>query len=1475
MQGEHFVAPWPSSSQDCRVPRDIFPLPLSPDPHVTHNNLARSTLRRVQRAVNRESDFQFCLRGLNACYAGTKFSYKNDVQQVMVDKHVRPLSAAQFQCCKHVSSCIDSLGQPPQDLVLEPAGALRELCGTVTGYDVSPVSGRPVSYRPNDLSIPTSSNEPVSIGDLWDFGRSSKSGSRVIDCFSKTKILPKAVAADRLARSGVEKCYSDPLLRVPHVYGKFLQSLYQANCIEYQLEDCCIEFVECFFVAKKNGKLRLVIDARRANCHFADPSYTYLCTGDGLSRIELEPGESVCVSASDLKDAFYHILLPAEWRRYFGLRSCRARDVNITSLGGKPVQPNQVLYPRLKVCPMGWSWAVFWCQMSVQRVISSVPECPETSQLVDCRPCPSTKTKHALYIDNFFCVGQDRSCVAKVADSANGALKGAGLVVHEEQISEDSVLVLGWEINNPAEFRPSRRRVWRIRLAIRELLRRGRATGRMLERLVGQLCFVALGKREIYSVLGCVFAFIAKNYDRCVRLWPVVCRELMLFDALSPLLVTNLAAPWSDQVHSVDASFWGLGVCATTVPSEVVRKIGRQAERWRFQSHHHVKARNVLEGCQSVPGAYLDPDGGQWFSSTLTGHSDSNSPPAPSNHITNHESDEFHDLLCDVDASYSLHSHSQHAFESVTHDVIDRPWKVVGRHRWRQRQSLPVLEHRSGLYAIKHILRNSKNHGMRHLILGDSMTTTLCEDKGRSSNYEMRRVCMQVAALSLGSGSSFAWRWIPSEWNVADGPSRGSWAPAPAGRAKRHIEAESVEWRQGTEGRPMHSACHQRARQEESLPHPIAARWSPEEPAFVRPSAARWSARCHGSPEGEEEKVSSSPPRRGGRGRAANGCHEAEPVAAQNGGGAERPTLLEGLENFLASRPAGCTEEAAIEEAGHADDGLLRQGLPAGRRPRAGQRCVGSGGLFAPQCSEAARQGVSGGCQSPQGVEQGTASQGSSAAPLGRRVLAGGAGPRSGRGSNSSAATAGVRLFPSACRRVQGERSGPHPANGHDQVLDPDPAPRGTRNPKQNRGARRGIAVADSAVLLCRRAGLQDPGCQDARPEEAHLHNLAQRGQRFPEASGAQARPDADGETAALVPVQAWRPVRSLGGRPHEAGRHHENGAMEVGPKPSKVRKRRPSRPGAGSFSSTPSSDFGRAKTEAHASQAVKIPKQTKKQNHNRAPGRCVRKRVHPALSIPRSLLVRVFIEVFCGCGKLAESVSRLGHTCLLWDLRLGSEYDLSKKSAQQLILGWLTAGLVIGIHLGTPCSSFSRARDSGPGPPQLRDDSHPLGLPSLWRIGDIMQVKLGNCLMRFSAAVLRACVAHRIPASLENPRLSRIWLCPPIASILRNSKFQFHIVDFCMFGTAWKKPTGILSVGLNLDWADSFRCLGAPRGQCKRTLEHHLVLRGCNRQGVFLTKLAEKYPSSFCRHLARSYDNFWIQQVSDSFEHFVGRVLD
>eukprot|EP00959_Pyramimonas_sp_CCMP1952_P070837 1479270-Pyramimonas_sp.AAC.1 len=52
------------------------------------------------------------------------------------------------------------------------------------------------------------------------------------------------------------------------------------------------------------------------------------------------------------------------------------------------------------------------------------------------------------------------------------------------------------------------------------------------------------------------------------------------------------------------------------------------------------------------------------------------------------------------------------------------------------------------------------------------MAAVLAFSKGRAADNALLQVCRQFAAVSLASGVRVRWRWIPSEFNRADSPSR-------------------------------------------------------------------------------------------------------------------------------------------------------------------------------------------------------------------------------------------------------------------------------------------------------------------------------------------------------------------------------------------------------------------------------------------------------------------------------------------------------------------------------------------------------------------------------------------------------------------------------------------------------------------------------------------------------------------------------
>ena len=258
------------------------------------------------------------------------------------------------------------------------------------------------------------------------------------------------------------------------------------------------------------------------------------------------------------------------------------------------------------------------------------------------------------------------------------------------------------------------------------------------------------------------------------------------------------------------------------------------------------------------------------------------------------------------------------------------------------------------------------------------------------------------------------------------------------------------------------------------------------------------------------------------------------------------------------------------------------------------------------------------------------------------------------------------------------------------------------------------------------------------------------------------------------------------------------------------------------------------------------------------------------ALSKEAWLVVPVFLEIFSGTGRLGKSISRIcGWPVLLWDIDLGEHYDLCSRANQQRIIHWIQSGMVRGGHLGTPCGSFSRARDRPGGPPQLRSDSCPLGLQGL-RPADSKKVAIGNLLMRFTVRVLLLALQLGLAFTVENPQKSRLWLCPPFRRLLRRRFVQQQDVEFCAFGTQWKKSTRFVSTHLVLDNLAPYRCHGAKRGLCAFTGKPHLPLMGQNSSGVWLTKIAEPYPWKLTHVVAKAFLNSDLADIANSFSQYL-----
>jgi hypothetical protein len=168
------------------------------------------------------------------------------------------------------------------------------------------------------------------------------------------------------------------------------------------------------------------------------------------------------------------------------------------------------------------------------------------------------------------------------------------------------------------------------------------------------------------------------------------------------------------------------------------------------------------------------------------------------------------------------------------------------------------------------------------------------------------------------------------------------------------------------------------------------------------------------------------------------------------------------------------------------------------------------------------------------------------------------------------------------------------------------------------------------------------------------------------------------------------------------------------------------------------------------------------------------------------------------------------------------------------------------------PCSTWSRARHGNNGPPALRRDNAKeiMGVDHAGLVpGLVDKLKQANKLFFWLVKMLHLHIRAGVPFVLENPRLSLLWKAPRLQSILKHCVLAK--VDFCMYGTPWRKPT-TLAV-FNLPGVVQHLHVCHSRGICQRTGKRHIILEGKDEHGCFWTKRATPYPLQFARTLADS----------------------
>lgn len=122
-----------------------------------------------------------------------------------------------------------------------------------------------------------------------------------------------------------------------------------------------------------------------------------------------------------------------------------------------------------------------------------------------------------------------------------------------------------------------------------------------------------------------------------------------------------------------------------------------------------------------------------------------------------------------------------------------RRWFEVFRVKWRRLEHNNIGELRIAVMTLRHIARSRRNWSCRHLIFTDSMVMLGALAKGRSSSWPLLRLTPEAAVLQLVLDLRPYWRYIETDRNVADGPSRGyGVGHAPPSASARDLDLQQI-----------------------------------------------------------------------------------------------------------------------------------------------------------------------------------------------------------------------------------------------------------------------------------------------------------------------------------------------------------------------------------------------------------------------------------------------------------------------------------------------------------------------------------------------------------------------------------------------------------------------------------------------------------------------------------------------------------
>ena len=271
--------------------RDLLPFPL---PFPAAGNLPKGP--HISRSIRRK----LCTKQGWQTWANDGAEATNELYGSH-SSFAGPLTASKEAALAQFCNHYRNVDKPPSDV--SPAGAFLELCQNSLPYLSESVG--PAPYDNEKISLPDACNDPAN-----PLSCLSPEHLELISGPGNPMLRPEDEALHELDDLGLSHAHVDPAFNSPKIYVQFLMQMHSRQLLQFTTGGKT--YLGVFFVTKKNGKLRVILDTRIVNCLFKKPPKTRLPTPAALTSLETIAGQEVYFAGGDIDNCFYRIKAPPD-----------------------------------------------------------------------------------------------------------------------------------------------------------------------------------------------------------------------------------------------------------------------------------------------------------------------------------------------------------------------------------------------------------------------------------------------------------------------------------------------------------------------------------------------------------------------------------------------------------------------------------------------------------------------------------------------------------------------------------------------------------------------------------------------------------------------------------------------------------------------------------------------------------------------------------------------------------------------------------------------------------------------------------------------------------------------------------------------------------------------------------------------------------------------------------------------------------